>query len=79
MGAASPTTTPSDAASPPARPGSLRTLTGPSDPGTKHFFLADQLGSTACPSGSTVLSATATVEQSEKYYPYGGLRSGEES
>jgi hypothetical protein len=26
---------------------------GPGDPGTKHFFLADQLGST-----STVLSAT---------------------
>ena len=39
--------------------------------GTVHFFLSDQLGST-----STVLSATATVEESEKYYPYGSARSG---
>ena len=37
--------------------------------GTKHFFLADHLGST-----STVVSATGTIEQSEKYYPYRAAR-----
>jgi hypothetical protein len=36
-----------------------------------HYLLADQLGST-----STILSATGTVEESAKYYPYGSLRSG---
>lgn len=49
----------------------MRVHTGPGDPGTKHFFLADQLEST-----STVLSATGTVEESARHYPYGSLRSG---
>lgn len=49
----------------------MRIHTGPGDPGTVHFLVADHLGST-----SAVLSATGTVEQSAKYYPYGSLRSG---
>jgi YD repeat-containing protein len=50
----------------------MRVHAGPGDPGTMHFFLADHLGST-----SMVLSAARVVEQSEKYYPYGGTRSSE--
>jgi RHS repeat-associated protein len=55
----------------------MRVHSGPGAPGTKHFLLSDQLGST-----STVLSATGAVEESQpdgpsgKYYPYGSLRSG---
>ncbi len=50
----------------------MRKHTGPSDTtGTLYFFLADTLGST-----STILSSAGTVVESEKYYPYGGLRSG---
>ena len=50
----------------------MRKHSGPSDTtGTIYFLLADTLGST-----STVLSATGTVVESEKYYPYGSLRSG---
>ena len=50
----------------------MRKHTGPGDTtGTVYFFLADTLGST-----STILSSAGTVVESEKYYPYGGLRSG---
>jgi hypothetical protein len=37
----------------------MRTHTGPGDPGTKHFFLSDQLGST-----STVLSSPGAAAHS---------------
>jgi RHS repeat-associated protein len=49
----------------------MRIHTGPGDPGTVHFLVADHLGST-----SAVLSATGAVEETAKYYPFGGLRSG---
>ncbi len=50
----------------------MRKHTGPGDTtGTLYFFLADTLGST-----STILSSAGAIVESEKYYPYGGLRSG---
>jgi RHS repeat-associated protein len=49
----------------------MRAHSGPSDPGSLYFLLADQLGST-----STVLDATGTVVESAKYYPFGSVRSG---
>ena len=49
----------------------MRVHSGPGNPGTLHFLLADHLDST-----STILSASGVVEQSEKYYPFGAPRSG---
>jgi len=52
----------------------MRKHTGPSDPGTVYYLLSDTLGST-----STVLNSTGAVVESEKYYPYGSLRSAQPS
>ena len=49
----------------------MRSHTGPSDPGTVRYLLADHLGSS-----TAVLDGGGTLIESAKYYPYGSLRSG---
>jgi RHS repeat-associated protein len=54
------------------RPIVMRLHESGGDPGSLHFLLADQLGST-----SSVIDGSGIVEESAKYYPFGGLRSGD--